>query len=107
MRMVLLEHRYALLYITYRSAISIQTTSVFRSERLLPITGTYIIDEDCKPVPIGGPGEIAICGPGVASEYLDLVQRDMIPFISQCSFHQRPKSGPPPRKLAERQFSHL
>lgn len=32
--------------------------------------GTYIVDDKCKPVPIGWPGEIAISGPGVAKGYL-------------------------------------
>ncbi|KAI9040688.1 PKS-NRPS hybrid synthetase psoA [Aspergillus affinis] len=36
--------------------------------------GTYIVDDQCNPVPIGWPGEIAISGPGVASGYLGLPQ---------------------------------
>ncbi|PLB52456.1 putative hybrid NRPS/PKS enzyme [Aspergillus steynii IBT 23096] len=35
---------------------------------------TYIVDDQCNPVPIGWPGEIAISGPGVASGYLGLPQ---------------------------------
>ncbi|KAL4745664.1 hypothetical protein BDW72DRAFT_198425 [Aspergillus terricola var. indicus] len=34
--------------------------------------GTYIVDQYCKPVPLGWPGEVVIAGPGVASGYLNL-----------------------------------
>ncbi|ORY71799.1 putative hybrid NRPS/PKS enzyme [Pseudomassariella vexata] len=36
--------------------------------------GTYIVDHECTPVPIGWPGEIAITGSGVATEYFNLPQ---------------------------------
>lgn len=34
--------------------------------------GTYIVDEECNPVSVGWPGQIAIAGPGVTSGYLGL-----------------------------------
>ncbi|THC93486.1 hypothetical protein EYZ11_007042 [Aspergillus tanneri] len=50
--------------------------------------GTYIVDEECKPVPIGWPGEIAISGPGVASGYVGL------PQLTESKFkHQTPFTG--------------
>ena len=56
--------------------------------------GTYIVDEDCQPVPIGWPGEIAISGPGVASGYLNLPQLTQSKFkLDRIS----PKEG---RKLS-------
>ena len=49
--------------------------------------GTYIVDDECKPVPIGWPGEIAISGPGVASGYVGL------PQLSESKFKHRTFSG--------------
>jgi pseurotin A synthetase (hybrid polyketide synthase/nonribosomal peptide synthetase) len=40
--------------------------------KAIPNYGTYIVDQHCKPVPLGWPGEVAIAGPGVASGYLNL-----------------------------------
>ncbi|KAL8721656.1 MAG: hypothetical protein Q9225_001705 [Loekoesia sp. 1 TL-2023] len=48
--------------------------------------GTYIVDEECKPVPIGWPGEIAVSGPGVASGYLGL------PQLTESKFKHRTSS---------------
>ncbi|KAI1080032.1 putative hybrid NRPS/PKS enzyme [Whalleya microplaca] len=42
--------------------------------------GTYIVDHNCNPVPIGWPGELAICGPGVADGYLNR------PDLTQAKF---------------------
>ncbi|KAH8723490.1 putative hybrid NRPS/PKS enzyme [Phaeosphaeriaceae sp. PMI808] len=39
--------------------------------KAIPDHSVYIVDEECKPVPIGWPGEIVVCGPGVASGYLN------------------------------------
>lgn len=50
--------------------------------------GTYIVDEECNPVPVGWPGEIAICGPGVASGYLHLPQLTESKFKHQSSFER-------------------
>ncbi|RDL31028.1 Nonribosomal peptide synthetase 14 [Venustampulla echinocandica] len=47
--------------------------------------GTYIVDQDCKPVPLGWPGEIAIAGPGVATGYLNLPELTQSKFKSQTS----------------------
>ncbi|OAQ62682.1 hybrid NRPS/PKS enzyme [Pochonia chlamydosporia 170] len=50
--------------------------------------GTYIVDEECRPVPIGWPGEIAISGPGVADGYLDLPQLTERKF-KRRTFHKQ------------------
>ncbi|KAI0467733.1 putative hybrid NRPS/PKS enzyme [Xylaria cf. heliscus] len=44
--------------------------------------GTYIVDRSHNPVPVGWPGELAICGPGVSKGYLnqpDLTATKFIP----------------------------
>ncbi|KAL4994078.1 hypothetical protein BDV10DRAFT_189351 [Aspergillus recurvatus] len=52
--------------------------NVYSTESSIPVGkaianyGTYIVDQYCKPVPLGWPGEVAIAGPGVASGYLNL-----------------------------------
>ena len=47
--------------------------------------GTYIVDQYCKPVPLGWPGEVAITGPGVASGYLNLPELTQAKFKSSAS----------------------
>ncbi|KAJ5985395.1 hypothetical protein N7522_012591 [Penicillium canescens] len=47
--------------------------------------GTYIVDQYCKPVPLGWPGEVAIAGPGVASGYLNLPELTQAKFKSSAS----------------------
>ncbi|KAK1966752.1 putative hybrid NRPS/PKS enzyme [Colletotrichum sublineola] len=42
--------------------------------------GTYVVDEESNPVPVGWPGEIAISGPGVASGYANL------PLLTETKF---------------------
>ncbi|KAL8909684.1 MAG: hypothetical protein Q9171_004929 [Xanthocarpia ochracea] len=48
--------------------------------------GTYIVNEESRPVPIGWPGEIAISGPGVASGYWNLPQLTARKFKLQSSW---------------------
>ena len=38
----------------------------------LPNYGVYVLDENMQPCPLGWPGELCICGPGVAPGYVDL-----------------------------------
>ncbi|KAI0551296.1 putative hybrid NRPS/PKS enzyme [Xylaria curta] len=55
--------------------------------------GTYVVDRNRNPVPVGWPGELAICGPGVAKGYLnqpDLTTAKFIP--DKISTLQRPDS---------------
>ncbi|KAI1737463.1 Nonribosomal peptide synthetase 14 [Xylaria scruposa] len=47
--------------------------------------GTYIVDESCRPVPIGWPGEIAIVGPSVASGYHNLPDLTRAKFTTLAS----------------------
>ncbi|KAI0002322.1 putative hybrid NRPS/PKS enzyme [Xylariaceae sp. FL0662B] len=57
--------------------------------------GTYIVDQNCKPLPIGWPGELAICGPGVADGYLnrpDLTQAKFKADTISSHRNGRPKS---------------
>ncbi|KAI1778541.1 Nonribosomal peptide synthetase 14 [Hypoxylon cercidicola] len=49
--------------------------------------GTYIVDESCKPVPIGWPGEVAIVGPGVTGGYYNL------PDLTRAKFTTSPSLG--------------
>ncbi|KAI0184184.1 putative hybrid NRPS/PKS enzyme [Xylaria flabelliformis] len=43
--------------------------------------GTYIVDRNRNPVPVGWPGELAICGPGVAKGYLNQPDLTAVKFI--------------------------
>ena len=48
----------------------------------LPNYATYIMDKDCKPLPVGMPGEVVIGGAGVSFGYLanqDLTDRVFVP----------------------------
>ncbi|WEW55385.1 Nonribosomal peptide synthetase 14 [Emydomyces testavorans] len=47
--------------------------------------GTYIVDQYCKPVPLGWPGEVAIAGPGVTSGYLNLPELTQAKFKTSAS----------------------
>ncbi|GAB1212633.1 hypothetical protein ATERTT37_001777 [Aspergillus terreus] len=38
----------------------------------LPNYGVYVLDENFQPCPLGWPGELCICGPGVAEGYVGL-----------------------------------
>ncbi|PLB37634.1 PKS-NRPS hybrid synthetase psoA [Aspergillus candidus] len=38
----------------------------------LPNYGVYVLDENLQPCPLGWPGELCICGPGVAPGYVGL-----------------------------------
>ncbi|EAW15062.1 PKS-NRPS hybrid synthetase psoA [Aspergillus clavatus NRRL 1] len=64
--------------------VSLETTD--STETSIPIGkaianyGTYIVDQDCKAVPLGWHGEVAIAGPGVASGYLNR------PELTQAKF---------------------
>ncbi|KAL8780315.1 MAG: hypothetical protein Q9213_006513 [Squamulea squamosa] len=49
--------------------------------------GTFIVDNESRPVPIGWPGEIAISGPGVTSGYLNL------PQLTARNFKHQPSSN--------------
>ncbi|CAI7602011.1 unnamed protein product [Penicillium viridicatum] len=55
--------------------------------------GTYIVDRDCNPVPVGWPGEVAIAGPGVASGYLNLPALTQTKFKTSASLGGLSKSG--------------
>ncbi|KAJ5976965.1 nonribosomal peptide synthetase 14 [Penicillium viridicatum] len=55
--------------------------------------GTYIVDRDCNPVPVGWPGEVAIAGPGVASGYLNLSALTQAKFKTSASLGGLSKSG--------------
>ncbi|KAL2280264.1 hypothetical protein FJTKL_12713 [Diaporthe vaccinii] len=52
--------------------------------------GVYIVDEECNPVPVGWPGELVICGPGIASGYIDL------PELTRAKFRNHVFEGAPP-----------
>ncbi|KAL8893752.1 MAG: hypothetical protein Q9192_004960 [Flavoplaca navasiana] len=49
--------------------------------------GTYIVNEESRPVPIGWLGEIAISGPGVASGYWNLPELTARKFKHQSSWN--------------------
>ncbi|RYP14471.1 hypothetical protein DL765_006361 [Monosporascus sp. GIB2] len=51
----------------------------------IPNYGTYIVDQYCRPVPVGWPGEVAIAGPGVASGYLNLPELTQDKFKTSAS----------------------
>ncbi|KAH2023248.1 Nonribosomal peptide synthetase 14 [Aspergillus fumigatus] len=53
--------------------------------KAIPNYGTYIVDQHCKPVPLGWPGEVAIAGPGVASGYLNLGELTQAKFRSTAT----------------------
>ncbi|TRX93533.1 hypothetical protein FHL15_005505 [Xylaria flabelliformis] len=58
--------------------------------------GTYIVDHNRSPVPVGWPGELAICGPGVAKGYLnqpDLTAAKFIPDRISTSATNRTDSS--------------
>ena len=55
--------------------------------------GTYIVDEESRPVPVGWPGEIAIGGPGVTSGYLGLPQLTARKFKQQQASYIDTGSG--------------
>lgn len=49
--------------------------------KALPNYSIYIVDEECKPLPVGFPGEICIGGAGVALGYLDLPELTKLKFV--------------------------
>ncbi|RHC79098.1 non-ribosomal peptide synthetase [Parabacteroides merdae] len=57
------------------------------SDRLIPIgkpisnTQFYVVDKQCKPVPLGVPGELCIAGEGLARGYLNRPQLTAEKFI--------------------------
>jgi amino acid adenylation domain-containing protein/thioester reductase-like protein len=53
--------------------------------KAIPNHSMYVVDEYCKPVPVGWPGEIVIRGPGVASGYLNLPDSTATKFIQRSS----------------------
>lgn len=54
----------------------------------IPNSSLYVVDENCKPVPVGFPGEICVGGVGVALGYLDL------PEVTQAKFVPDPFATP-------------
>ena len=50
--------------------------------KALANTSIYIVDENCKPVPLGFPGEICVGGVGVVIGYLDLPDLNSSKFLS-------------------------
>ncbi|KAL8928298.1 MAG: hypothetical protein Q9172_000982 [Xanthocarpia lactea] len=54
--------------------------------KVLANYGTYIVNEQSRPVPMGCPGEIAISGPGIASGYWNLPQLTARKFKLQSSW---------------------
>ncbi|KAJ1925933.1 hypothetical protein IWQ60_004248 [Tieghemiomyces parasiticus] len=67
--------------------VASHTKSIFPGDTVtigtpLPNTQCHILDDQLRPVPIGQPGEICICGEGVAEGYLkqpDLTAKAFIP----------------------------
>ena len=49
--------------------------------KAIPNSSIYIVDEECKPVPAGFPGEICVGGVGVAFGYLDLPELNKTKFV--------------------------
>lgn len=47
----------------------------------LPNYSIYILDEECKPLPVGFPGEVCIGGAGVALGYFDLPELTKSKFV--------------------------
>lgn len=61
--------------------------SIIPIGKALPNYATHIVDDSCRPVPIGWPGQIAISGPGVARGYLGL------PDLTKSKFRHQALSG--------------
>ncbi|KAF9697439.1 hypothetical protein EKO04_005132 [Ascochyta lentis] len=51
--------------------------------KAIPNHSMYVVDEACKPVPVGWPGEIVVSGPGVARGYLNPSKGSATKFIQQ------------------------
>ncbi|CAM5595967.1 non-ribosomal peptide synthetase [Streptomyces diastaticus] len=55
----------------------------------LPHLGVWLADDEGRPVPDGRPGEIMVCGPGVARGYLDRPESTAERFVTRS-----PDGGP-------------
>lgn len=66
----------------------ISNDHVYSVGKPLPNYSIYIVDEECKPVPAGFPGEICIGGAGVGLGYFD------IPELTKAKFLPDPFAAP-------------